>query len=112
VCLARSSETLRAIRGHGEFAVNVLADGQHGLSGNFARSGTAASWDGIEHGPLETGLPRLDGSIAAFDCVVHELLEGGDHEVVMGRVRQVHVAELADPPLVHWRGAYAGLERR
>ena len=112
VCLARGSATLQAIRGHREFAVNVLAGGQHGLSGNFARSGTAASWNGVEHRPLKTGLPRLDGTLAAFDCVVHELVEGGDHEVVIGRVRHAHVAESADPPLVHWRGGYVRLAGR
>ncbi|HEX5192427.1 MAG TPA: hypothetical protein VFW09_06460 [Solirubrobacteraceae bacterium] len=42
------------------------------LSSNFARSGEGASWEGVEHGPLETGLARPHGSIAAFDCVVHE----------------------------------------
>jgi 3-hydroxy-9,10-secoandrosta-1,3,5(10)-triene-9,17-dione monooxygenase reductase component len=110
VCLARSSETLDAIRAHREFAVNVLADGQDPLSINFARAGANARWDEVEHGPLTTGLPRLEGSIAAFDCVVHELLEGGDHEIVIGRVRHAHVADVDDLPLLHWRGAYARLE--
>ena len=106
VCLARSSETLDAIRAHRAFAVNVLADGQDPLSANFARSGADASWDGVGHGSLATGVPRLDGTIAAFDCVVHELLEGGDHEIVIGRVAQAHVAELDERPLLHWRGGY------
>jgi flavin reductase (DIM6/NTAB) family NADH-FMN oxidoreductase RutF len=109
VCLTKSSETLEAIRGHRGFAVNVLADGQHVLSSNFARAGADASWDGIEHQLLETGLPRLDGTLAAFDCVVHEMLEGGDHDIVIGRVRGAHVADLEDRPLLHWRGAYARL---
>jgi flavin reductase (DIM6/NTAB) family NADH-FMN oxidoreductase RutF len=112
VCLARASETLHAIRAHREFAVNVLADGQDLLSSNFARSGADASWDGVQHGPLATGLPRLEGTIAAFDCVVHELLEGGDHEIVIGRVRRVHVPELDDRPLLHWRGEYARVGER
>jgi flavin reductase (DIM6/NTAB) family NADH-FMN oxidoreductase RutF len=109
VCLTKTSETLQAIRGHGEFAVNVLADGQHVLSSNFARAGADASWEGIDHQRLQTGLPRLDGTLAAFDCVVHETMEGGDHDIVIGRVRGVHVDELEDRPLLHWRGAYARL---
>jgi flavin reductase (DIM6/NTAB) family NADH-FMN oxidoreductase RutF len=112
VCLAHSSETLHAIRAHRAFAVNVLADGQHPLSSNFARSGAEASWDAVEHGPLETGLPRLEGTIAAFDCVVHELLAGGDHEIVIGRVRHVEVAEPDERPLLHWRGGYVRLGDR
>jgi 3-hydroxy-9,10-secoandrosta-1,3,5(10)-triene-9,17-dione monooxygenase reductase component len=109
VCLAQGSETLAAVRSHREFAVNVLADGQHQVSSNFARSGAAATWDGVEHAPLDTGLPRLNGTLAAFDCVVHELMEGGDHDIVIGRVRRVHVDDVAERPLLHWRGAYARL---
>ena len=109
VCLARSSETLKAVLEHRQFAVNVLADGQHVLSNNFARGGADARWDGVDHGPLQTGQPRLTGTLAAFDCVVHDVYEGGDHEIVIGRVRHVHTEEDAQPPLLHWRGRYVRL---
>src|ERR1700723_4585114 len=45
VCFDRTSMTLRAIRGHGAFVVNVLAAPQERLSANFARRGLAAVWD-------------------------------------------------------------------
>jgi flavin reductase (DIM6/NTAB) family NADH-FMN oxidoreductase RutF len=109
VCLARSSETLKAVLEHREFAVNVLTDGQHVLSGNFARGGSDATWEGVDHGRLETGLPRLTGTLAAFDCVVHDVFDGGDHEIVIGRVREVHVEDDGTPPLLHWRGRYVRL---
>jgi flavin reductase (DIM6/NTAB) family NADH-FMN oxidoreductase RutF len=109
VCLARSSETLKAVVEHQQFAVNVLADGQHVLSRNFARGAADASWDGIDHGPLQTGLPRLTGTLAAFDCVVHDVFDGGDHEIVIGRVREVQVDEDGQAPLLHWRGGYMRL---
>jgi hypothetical protein len=102
-CLARSSATLDAIRAHRAFAVNVLADDQHPLSANFARPGAAASWRGVGHEPLTTGLPRLQGTIAALDCVVHELLQGRrprDRDRThpprrSGRARRASVAALA-----------------
>ena len=31
------------------FAINVLADGQRALSGNFARPGAASRWDDVPH---------------------------------------------------------------
>jgi 3-hydroxy-9,10-secoandrosta-1,3,5(10)-triene-9,17-dione monooxygenase reductase component len=85
------------------------ADGQHVLSRNFARAGADASWDGVDHGPLGTGLPRLTGTLAAFECVVHDVFDGGDHEIVIGRVRHVHVEDDGQPPLLHWRGGYVRL---
>jgi 3-hydroxy-9,10-secoandrosta-1,3,5(10)-triene-9,17-dione monooxygenase reductase component len=109
VCLARSSDTLQAVLEHRQFVVNVLADGQHVLSKNFARRGADASWDGVDHGPLQTGLPRLTGTLAAFDCAVHDVFDGGDHEIVIGRVRDVHVEDDGQPPLLHWRGGYVRL---
>jgi flavin reductase (DIM6/NTAB) family NADH-FMN oxidoreductase RutF len=112
VCLARSSETLKAVLEHRQFAVNVLTDGQHVLSNNFARGGADASWDGIDSGPLQTGLPRLTGTLAAFDCAVHDVFDGGDHEIVVGRVRHVQIDENGEPPLLHWRGRYMRLEER
>ena len=109
VCLTRSSETLKPVHEHRQFAVNVLADGQHVLSRNFARAGADARWDGVDHGPLETGLPRLTGTLAAFECVVHDVFDGGDHEIVIGRVRHVQVEDDGQPPLPHWRGGYVRL---
>ena len=49
VCFDLGSLTLRAIRGHGAFVVNVLAAPQQHLSRNFARRGFAAAWDGVRH---------------------------------------------------------------
>jgi len=106
-----SAAQLRAVLSHRQFAVNMLADEQPVLSTNFARGGGDASWDGVDHGRLQTGLPRLTGTLAAFDCVVHEVVTGGDHEIVIGRVRHVHVEDDAEPPLLHWRGGYVRLVR-
>jgi 3-hydroxy-9,10-secoandrosta-1,3,5(10)-triene-9,17-dione monooxygenase reductase component len=112
VCLKRDSETLRAIHAHGGFAVNVLADDQDVVSSNFARSGEDATWDGVDHVPMGTGLPQLQGALAVLDCAVHEVYGGGDHEIVIGRVGEAHVAAEGARPLVHWRGRYARIQER
>jgi len=110
VCFDRSSQTLRAVRGHGAFAVNVLAAPQRHLSANFARRGLAAVWDEVAHRPGPTGSPRLDGVLAALECTVEHYLPGGDHEIVVGRVREVETSDGDAAPLVFWRGSYAALE--
>ncbi|HEV3290279.1 MAG TPA: flavin reductase family protein, partial [Streptosporangiaceae bacterium] len=70
VCFDRASLTLRAIRSHGAFVVNVLAASQKQLSANFARRGLAAAWDAVRHRPGPTGSPRLHGVLAALECTV------------------------------------------
>lgn len=107
VCFDRSSMTLAAIRNHGAFAVNMLAAPQQHLSANFARRGFAAAWDGVGHRPGLTGSPRLCDVLAVLECTVENRLPGGDHEIVVGRVRDVEVAADGTPPLLYWRGVYA-----
>ena len=109
ICFDLDSLTLRAIRGHGAFVVNVLAAAQRQLSVNFARRGVAAAWDGVRHRHGPTGSPRLEDVLAVMECTVEHRLPGGDHEIVIGRVR--HIQTSADPaaPLVYFRGGYTSL---
>ncbi len=109
VCFDHASLTLQAVRSHGAFAVNMLADGQRQLSVNFARRGPAAAWEGVSHEPGATGSPRLHGAVAVVECSVEHELPGGDHEIIVGRARHVGTGEQGVSPLVYWRGTYASL---
>jgi flavin reductase (DIM6/NTAB) family NADH-FMN oxidoreductase RutF len=109
VCFDQSSQTLEAVQAHGAFAVNVLAAPQQHLSANFARRGLAAAWDGVRHRPGLTGSPRLHGVLATLECTVEHRLPGGDHEIVVGRVRDVETGDAEAAPLLFWRGGYASL---
>jgi len=112
VCFDHGSATLEAIRGRGAFAINVLADDQRQLSANFARRGADAAWAGVAHRQGPTGIPWLDGALATLDCTVEDRLTGGDHEIILGRVRDVHTSAADVAPLLFWRGAYASLGNR
>jgi flavin reductase (DIM6/NTAB) family NADH-FMN oxidoreductase RutF len=110
VCLGRSSATLRALRVQRTFAVNVLSSDQRELSNNFARSGAVASWQDVDYGFWDSGMPRLDGVLSGLECFVENIVDGGDHLIVIGRVRGVDVSDGVRQPLLHFRGAYARLE--
>ena len=106
VCFDLQSATLEAIRGHGAFAVNVLGQRQRHLSANFARRGLAAVWDEVRHQRGPTGSPRLADAIAIIECTVEHSLPGGDHEIIVGRVRHVETNGEGASPLLFWRGQY------
>jgi len=111
VCFDRESATLQAIRGHGAFVVNVLGHRQRQLSANFARRGLAAVWDGVRHHRGPTGSPRLADVIAIIECTTEHSLPGGDHEIIVGRVRHVETNGDGAAPLLFWRGTYASIDR-
>ena len=109
VCFDQDSLTLAAVLAHGAFAVNVLSEPQRHLSVNFARRGLAAAWHGVRHRPGRTGSPRLDGVLATLECTVEHRLPGGDHEIVIGRVRDAEASGDGAAPLLYWRGGYVSL---
>ncbi len=106
VCFDRSSVTLEALVAHGAFAVNVLGARQQHLSANFARRGLAAAWDEVRHRRGRNGSPRIEGVIATLECTVEHRLDGGDHEIIVGRVREVETTTDDAAPLIYWRGRY------
>ena len=108
-CFELSSVTLAAIRDHGAFAVNVLGHRQRHLSANFARRGLSAAWEGVSHARGATGSPRLTDVIAVIECTLEHALPGGDHEIVIGRVRHVEASADGAAPLLFWRGEYASI---
>ncbi|HEU4657283.1 MAG TPA: flavin reductase [Capillimicrobium sp.] len=108
-CFGRSSRTLAALRRHGAFAINVLGAHHRELSAAFARSGDPAAWDGVRHEPGATGSPRLPDALATVECVLERLVDGGDHEIAIGRVVGADVAAGDREPLLFFRGAHARL---
>ena len=110
VCFDRASLTLEAIRGHGAFVVNVLGTRQRELAANFARRGVEAVWEGVEHGPGPTASPRLEGVLATLECTVEHSLPGGDHEIIIGRLRYAETSADDASPLLFWRGSYTSFD--
>jgi flavin reductase (DIM6/NTAB) family NADH-FMN oxidoreductase RutF len=100
VCLSRSTYTLTAIAERGAFAVNFLAAGQEDVARRFA-SRTPDKFKDLPHSAGTAGVPVLDGCSAVAECAVHELVEAGDHVIVVGHVVAGVVAD--GQPLMYFR---------
>lgn len=105
-CPARTSRSWPPIQSSGRFCVNVLAADQQELSSIFATTG-ADKFAGLSWHPTPWG-PVLRDVLATVMCDVESVHPAGDHEVVLGHVRQLVLRRDHDP-LVFFRGAY-GLE--
>ena len=111
VCLARSSSTLARLREADAFSINLLAARHQALAHRFSgHSGVHGPrrFDGAQWTTLATGAPVLTDAVAAFDCLVEEVIERHSHAIVLGAV--VSLKEGADEPvLARRRGDYAPL---
>jgi flavin reductase (DIM6/NTAB) family NADH-FMN oxidoreductase RutF len=110
VCLAKTAHSADVFAAAPHFAVNILAEDQKAVSGLFA----SRAPDKFAHcawtpGPGET--PLIEGAIAQFACTNHQLVDAGDHLILIGRV--LDFATTAGQPLGYFRGNYfsVGLER-
>lgn len=110
VSLDRGSELLALVREAGRFGVNVLGSSQSALALKFARKGGVGKFAGVRW-ELEAGVPRIPGASVFLACEVAQLVDGGDHVVVLANVE---IAETAGgPPLTyHARvfGTHAALQ--
>ena len=103
--VARTSTTWPRIARAGVFCVNVLTAGQGELCRGFAVGG-GDKFAGVTHTPSPvTGSPLLEGVAAWIDCEIHAVHTGGDHLIVVGRVRALDAQEgEAVAPLLFHRG--------
>jgi flavin reductase (DIM6/NTAB) family NADH-FMN oxidoreductase RutF len=102
--IRRASGALPIFTQAEHFAVNVLAGDQVEVANLFATPGidkfAASHW--MEG---RTGSPVLDGTIATMECAREQVLDGGDHLLVIGRV--LHFERRAGEPLLFAQGRYA-----
>jgi 3-hydroxy-9,10-secoandrosta-1,3,5(10)-triene-9,17-dione monooxygenase reductase component len=100
---AKSSTSWPRIAQAGAFCVNILSAEQEAICRAFAVSG-GDKFDGVPWTPGVTGAPRLTGSLAMIECTLGSIYEGGDHELVTGRVVGMEIGEGA--PLLFYRSGF------
>jgi 3-hydroxy-9,10-secoandrosta-1,3,5(10)-triene-9,17-dione monooxygenase reductase component len=106
-CPAHTSTSWPSIRAAGKFCVNVLALDQQALGEKFARSG-ADKFEGVNWTLSEGGNPSIEGCLAHIDCALEDVYSVGDHDIVIGRVRDLHLSRRG-APLLFYQGKFANL---
>jgi len=84
VSLDRGSDLLGIVSRTGRFSLNVLAAEQSELALAFARKGDAKFAD--VRWSVDRRTPRIDGVTGWLCCRVADIVEGGDHLIVLGEV--------------------------
>lgn len=85
------------------FAVNILSEQQKETSNIFAQKVddrfALVDWRASEH-----GTPLLDESSAWFECSLHQVVDAGDHTLIIGKIEGFESTGMAG--LGYYRGAY------
>lgn len=101
----RKSTSWPLIRAAGRFCANVLsADQEHVCRAFFSKQ--PDRFDLFCPDDAGSGSPRIENCTAWVDCDIESIMAAGDHDIVLGRVRDMAVGHASGPPLLFLRGGY------
>ncbi|NEC91725.1 alpha/beta fold hydrolase [Streptomyces sp. SID12501] len=98
VCVNTGGSSHEAFTTADHFLVNVLDHEQASVARDFAQSDRRQAEAALV--PLELGLPGLPDASARFACTRQQVLPGGDHSILIGRLESVALSDA--PPLIHF----------
>ncbi len=85
VCLAKTSRNYATLTSAKGFGVNILSESQKDVSNTFARP-VEDRFAAVDWRPGPYGSPVFANVAAWFDCATHEVVDAGDHVILIGRV--------------------------
>jgi flavin reductase (DIM6/NTAB) family NADH-FMN oxidoreductase RutF/DNA-binding IclR family transcriptional regulator len=101
----KSSSSWPKIEPSGKFCVNILASEQESICRAFAvKGGDKFAQFNWNRSPV-TGSPRLDDVVAWIDCEIDQVVDAGDHYIVIGKVLELDVLN-PTLPLLFFQGGY------
>ncbi|WP_394237131.1 flavin reductase family protein [Niallia oryzisoli] len=107
VCIDKKSYSLPAFVAGRPFVVNILSEEQEADCWTFAKKG-ADKFANAQYDLSTDGIPVLKENLSSIICNVHEVLEGGDHIIVTGLVKEIARDE-TKKPLLFYKGKISTL---
>ena len=101
--IAKDSDLLGVYLDAEFFAINVLGQHQDAISRHFAQA-AQTDFDGIDYRLSGRGVPLLPGTIAGFECRLRDVIDCGDHHIIIGEVE--HFRSGDGEPLLFFGGEY------
>lgn len=110
ICIGKQAASMEVFRHARGFAVNILSEAQKDTSVLFA-SKRPDKFDAAEWRAGPFGNPLIEGSAAWFDCARYQVIDAGDHIILMGHIEAFSYSDAN--PLGYARGHYItlGLEQ-
>jgi 3-hydroxy-9,10-secoandrosta-1,3,5(10)-triene-9,17-dione monooxygenase reductase component len=108
-CPSKKSGMSQYLESARRFTINFLREDQQALASYFA-----GVWRDLEAPPFRfvaaSDSQRLEGALAALVCEKHQIVDGGDHWIVIGRVLDFHQGIEPHRPLLFYKGRYRAID--
>lgn len=104
VCLGNETPRTHEIIDAGKFSISILAEDQKAMSDHFAKPGEGKI---PEQGcyTAANGSPLVAGAVTTLECDLEATHLAGDHQIVIGRVSKLDLAQ-DRVPLLYCQGRY------
>lgn len=102
VCIGHAATSHDRLVASSGFSISLLSGGQAALAGRFAADPSEGRFEGVSWEPGTLGVPLIDGSMAWLECSRYDVINGGDHSILIGRVE--HARRTQRDALVYHKG--------
>jgi flavin reductase ActVB len=107
VCIAKTAQCHDAFLESDDWAIQVAGHGHLDLIGRFSTKG-ADKFGGGEFSTDERGVPVLADAAVLLECEAHERFDGGDHTILIARVRSVSLADSS--PVLYFQREFHNMD--
>jgi flavin reductase (DIM6/NTAB) family NADH-FMN oxidoreductase RutF len=114
VSINRESSSWPLLKRYGFFGVNILTSEQVDIAERFTGKGGLKGADrfgGARWITRASGVPLLEGALAAIDCEVEHIVERHSHAIVIGRVLDMQSSSPRTAALAYWQGQYVAIDQ-
>lgn len=84
-CIDKRAASYDAFTTSGGYAIHILGSDQQDVAKNFA-SKSPRKFAGLTLRRSATGVPILESAHTVLDCLPHQVIDAGDHAVIIARV--------------------------
>jgi len=109
VCLAKTAMCHPVFQRSDDWTIQIVAEHHVALATRFATRG-GDKFAGGEFASDHRGVPILPDAPVSLICSAHARYDGGDHSILVARVRDVAVRD--EHPLLYFRRAFHPLAER
>ena len=103
VCILKNAASLENFSNAADYSISVLADHQWEVSNAFASRDPAVKTGAVSY-LTQNAIPHVEGCLSVLVCTTHQLIDAGDHVILLGRVKRFQSKE--GSALGFFRGKY------